>query len=348
MVDANGTADFAGADWHGEQLERAKALFESVETGGGSADLRARILGQAPSPGEFLAGGVAAFRDLLRIEGRPSRFQRLLRSWIGKVTSAIRTDDFAAAGRWMEALKIDPIYPSEFSDRVTSSIAELSRPEVLDDLVVRLAKAGDPPEANALLEAWGRPLVAYLVYGMVVDDPPVNRRHLVGYLAIAGRDDVALLTERLSDARWFIVRNVAIAVGMTGRKQAIPSLEMVLGHEDDRVRVEVVRSLAQLDASTAIDRLMTAMADSSPRVRQAAVSLLRASPSGEVIPGIIEIIERGAVGNDDARRLVSVIAERKGEDASDALAQLAARRFGAGRTVRDAARAALDRRGAAA
>ena len=59
------------------------------------------------------------------------------------------------------------------------------------------------------------------------------------------------------------------------------------------------------------------------------------------------LIQTGSVNAADARRLVEVIAERKGDAPLDALSELAAKRLavGVGRVAREAAREALVLRG---
>lgn len=333
-------------DWQGQQYERVKAVFDAAATGG-SADVAIleRVRADFPGRGDDLHAGVSVLRDLLRIENRPERFKRLLRAWSGKVAAAIRRGDFYAAGTWMRAVTEAPVFPHDFALHVTEAMRELSREDLLQELVAKLAAAGDPPSAAPLLAAWGEPLVEFLIAGMLVDEPVVNRRHLVEYLGMAGRSDVRLLTPWLRDPRWFIVRNIATAVGKAGRTTAIPALEAVLDHTDDRVRVEVVRALVALKGDEGIGYALAALRDPSPRVRQAAVSLLRASPSDEVVPGVVGVLGDGPATADEARRLVDVIAERKTPQAVEALESLVAKRFavGSSRIVRDAAKAALGR-----
>jgi hypothetical protein len=336
----------ADVDWRGQQYERVRAVFDATGSGR-SADVAIldRVRAEFPGRGDDLHAGVAVLRDLLRIENRSERFRRLLRAWSGKVAAAIRRSDFHGAGAWMRALTESPVFPHDFALHVTEAMRDLSRDDLMADLVTRLAAAGDPPSAAPLLAAWGEPLVSYLIGGMLVDEPIVNRRHLVEYLGMAGRSDVRLLTPWLRDPRWFVVRNVATAVGKTGRATAIPALEAVQDHSDDRVRVEVVRALVALKGDEGIGYALAALRDESPRVRQAAVSLLRASPSPEVVPGVLQALGDGVPNADEARRLVDVIAERKSAEATEALEALLSKRFavGSSRAVRDAAKAALER-----
>jgi hypothetical protein len=336
--------DTLDLQWRDEQLEAVRAVFDSVDTSAADADLRAAVAGQLPDRSTDLVAGIGVFRDLLRVEHRPDRFRRLLRIWSGKVGSAVREQRFETAGLWMRALVEAPIFAEEFAADVAAARKELSRPDLLDKLVFGLVSKKNPASAGPLLAAWGEPLVEYLVGQMVVDEPIVNRRHIVEHLGMAGRGDVRLLTSRLADPRWFIVRNIATAIGRTGRSTAIPALESAMADEDDRVRVEVLRALGLLKGDDSIPNVIEALADPSPKVRQAAASILRASGSTEVVPAIVDALERGVAGSaDDSRRLVEVIAERRGDHVREALEHLANKKFtlGASKAVRDAARGAL-------
>ncbi|HAX82077.1 MAG TPA: hypothetical protein DCY40_05885 [Actinobacteria bacterium] len=325
------------------QYEKARAVFDAAGIGSADNDLAERLRAEFPRPSDDLRASVAAFRDLLRLEIRPERFRRLLRAWAGRVVAGIRSGDFVSAGAWMKAVTENPVFPSEYSHHVTDALRDLSRPALLDELVVALAKAGDPPGADALLSGWGSPLVEYLIAGMLVETPKVNRRHLVEYLGQAGRGDIRLLTSWLRDPRWFVLRNVATAIGRAGREGGVPALMTIVDHEDDRVRVEVVRALATLEGQDAVPLLVSALADASQRVRNAAVSLLRAEPSDEVVLRIADHLANEAVTADDARRLIKIIAERTSETARDTLASLADRhsKLRPSKVVRAAAQAAL-------
>jgi hypothetical protein len=289
--------------------------------------------------------GVAVLRDLLRIETRRPRFHRLLRVWVGKLTAAVRAGDLVRAEAWMRGLISAPTYPDEFADLVAEALDEVSEPQVLDELVVHLA-AAEPLGAGAgLVSAWGERLARYLIQGMVVEEPPVNRRFLVEFLAWVGRDDVRLLAALVADSRWFVVRNVAIALGRTGRPQAAAPLESLLGHPDHRVRVEALRGLFVLRRGEAVGPLVAALSDPEPRVRHAAVSLLHASPSQQVVGALVELLEANPPVAAEARRLVELIAERSDPAVPAALSRLAGRRtlMGPGRVVRDTARQALEK-----
>ncbi|MEE9298059.1 MAG: HEAT repeat domain-containing protein [Acidimicrobiia bacterium] len=347
MAGGNGSAelDTVGVDWHDEQLQRVRAVFDSVDTAAADADLRDKVLAQLPDGPEDLVASIGVFRDLLRVEHRADRFRRLLRIWTGKVAGAVRAREYEKAGMWMRALASAPVFAEEFSHLVAEARRDLSGDELFSDLVTGLVETDSPVSAAPVLAAWGEPLVEYLIGQIVVEESIVNRRHIVEFLGMAGRGDARHLTARLADSRWFVVRNVATAIGKAGRVSALPALESIADHEDDRVRVEVIRAIAALKGDGAVPGVLRFLSDSSPRVRQAAASLLRASAADSVVPGIVEALEAGTGSADDARRLVDIIAERRGPQVREALERLSSRKFalGASKAVRDAARAELER-----
>jgi hypothetical protein len=304
-------------------------------------ELIARIRAEAVSdPG---MAGVATLRDLLRIETREARFKRVLRVWEGKVVAALRARDLAAAEAWFKSVTVHPTFPGEFVAHVQRAFQALARPAVIDDLLEWLVAEEKIEEGAALLAAWGEPVVNRIVELMAMEEPPISRRHQVDLLAVVGRSDTRLLIMHLNDRRWFIARNMAIAIGRTGRLQGVGPLRSLLSHPDPRVRVEALRGVAALDSDLGLPDIVKGFRDDNPRVRQAAVTLLRASPNPQVIPVLAGLVERGGLSGADSERLVEVIAERKGPEAEAALRRFAERRFarGGARAAREAARRAL-------
>jgi HEAT repeat protein len=270
----------------------------------------------------------------------------VLRIWESKVAASLRDRDLEAAEGWMRAVTEDPVYPPEFAEQVSAAMEAVSRPSLIDDLVVWLVDQDAIDAGGPLLAEWGEPVVRRLIELMAVDDPPVNRRHLVEILGLIGKSDSRLLIAHVGDPRWFVVRNVAIALGRTGRLAAMPALRSLLSHEDHRVRVEALRGLAALDNDAAVPDLVRAFGDDNPRVRRAIISLLRASPSDQVIPLLSAVIETGQLNAAESERLVEVIGERNDPEADAVLRRLAGKRvaFGTAKAARDAARREMRRR----
>lgn len=288
--------------------------------------------------------GAADLRALLARETDRERFAALLDVWRERLLSAVRAGDLARAETWLRALVTDPVHAPEMADLVDVALDGVSTPDVLDRVLTAVAAAEIPGTGRGLVAAWGGRMVAYLVHGMTVDQPVVNRRRLTECLGWVGQEDVRLLAGLRKDPRWFVVRNLAIALGHVGGVQAVPALESLLNHSDGRVRVEALRGLGALQGGEALGRMAAALCDPEPRVRHAARSLLHALPDPEVVPAVVAVIESGAA-RPDCAGLVELIAERNDEGVPVALARLAASWRGGRerRAVRRAAREALRR-----
>ena len=345
MAVSNSSADVdtAGVTWHDEQLQRVRAVFDSVDANAADAELRAKVLAQLPDAFGGSVLGTRLFRDLLRVEHRSSRFLRLLRIWSGKVAAEVWAGDYQAAGLWMRALTEAPVFPEEFSQLVAEAKRDLSRDSLFEELVTGLVAGESPDSADLLLASWGEPLIEYLISQITADEPVVNRLSIVHLLGMAGRGDVRHLTARLADPRWFVVRSVVTAIGKAGRVSALPALEAVAKYDDDRVRVEVLRAVGALTPDEVTSGALDALGDPSSKVRHAAISLLRASASDSVVTGVVEVLEAGIVSTKDVVRLVEIIAERRGPHVREALERLTVRKLSGGvsRSVRSAARDAL-------
>src|SRR5207249_10656276 len=70
------------------------------------------------------------------------------------------------------------------------------------------------------------------------------RRALCEALAISCKNDVDILIARLSDPRWFVVRNILYVLGRIAHQGVERALGGALCHNDARVRCEAARALS--------------------------------------------------------------------------------------------------------
>ncbi|CAG0969887.1 HEAT repeat domain-containing protein [Geobacter sp.] len=100
-------------------------------------------------------------------------------------------------------------------------------------------------------------------------------RNLAAGLVAVGEEGAPLLVELLADGRGHVVQMVAAILGEIGHGGCVAELRRCLGHPDERVRREALRSLGRIggpDATEAIIDCLGAAGDPVLR-RQAAVSL---------------------------------------------------------------------------
>ncbi|HMK60118.1 MAG TPA: HEAT repeat domain-containing protein [Dissulfurispiraceae bacterium] len=97
------------------------------------------------------------------------------------------------------------------------------------------------------------------------------RKAVVNILGEVGKADVNEVTRGLTDGRWYVIRNVVIALRKIGDRQAKRELLAILDHQDARVRREVVKSLAELGGNELRGVLNTALEDPDLSVRLTAL-----------------------------------------------------------------------------
>ena len=160
--------------------------------------------------------------------------------------------------------------------------------------------------------------------------------------------DPSPVTARLTDERWFLVRNLATALRKAGRREGSAGLRRILDHHDHRVRVEALRGVAVLEGSDALDVVATALSDDDDGVRSAALAALGGLGGADAERRLVEALDVPSLSPEQRSRTIELIGRDPSPEARDLLVQLANRRFAMtanARLVREAARKALESSG---
>jgi HEAT repeat protein len=325
----------------------ARQVAEKLETFDHSADPVGEAFRKIKSQVQDIPDPQRVAREVLaglvECEARPHRFRRVLRIWTGRIVAAVRSGDFADANAWIDAVMSDPKYPVEREEQVSQALVKLATPALIDDLLQAFSERSVAADTLLLIRAWGPAVTEHLVERLGDEENPAYRRILIDMLAETARSNPRPLATHLTDSRWYVVRNLAIALGRTGRSQAAGPLRSLLQHDDYRVRIEALRALVPVARSDAVGVLLEALRDSHERVRQAALTLLRNSEEPAVEQGLIEALDDSALALAEKVRLIEILSTRQGDTARAALERLAASKAlrASSRELRDAARAAL-------
>ena len=275
--------------------------------------------------------------DLFAIEDREERTRRLLRIWVAKLSAAIKSGSFEQALQWLAVAHDAGVDPSGL-DAAFGQVAS-------NDVMAILTRQGPDRESrDQLLVELSKRSAGQVLDQLAIEEDPGRRRMLIDIVSEIARVDVRSVLSGLEDPRWYVVRNLVIALGKSGRKAAGEPLARLSGHDDHRVRIEALRALIPCVGPAAADHLVRALADDHVRVRAAAADLLgvldrevavaalTAAVRDESIPlerrvAAIEIL--GAFPSEEGRRIIEQVAATSG-------------RFShAGRALRSAAREVL-------
>lgn len=156
------------------------------------------------------------------------------------------------------------------------------------------------------------------------------RRFLCNILAGRTLRNMDAFEAGLEDARWFLVRNLVMILGMTKDLRAVRLIEKVRKHSEVRVRREVARALGSIHSSEAKAVLLTYLEDGDATVRIDALTALRRYEGNDLFSLLKKFIERedfkeksfnekrellgafGEVGKEEAFPILSELFRRKG------------------------------------
>jgi hypothetical protein len=291
--------------------------------------------------------GTDILRGLLQCETRDDRFHRVLRVWTGRVSRALREGEFDKARLLLTAVLDDPPYAEFRHDMVRDAMRHVAGRDTLQVIVEQQQGNEVPPEILDIFETMGLVVADALVSQLAEASDRHNRRVLTELITRAIREDPAVVLPYLSDRPWYLLRNLAIALGKTGQDNAVPGLLRMLNHDDHRVRTEALRSILRIQGPEAVPTLIRMMGDPHERVRHAAAGLARAVDSQGLDALLIAELDSERLSTDAACDVVALLGSLATTRGVEELTRLARRRFvfrTRVRAIRDAARAALEAR----
>ncbi len=245
-----------------DRLSEMKAVEGASETA--VQALRAEL----PDPDRYFDQSLAGFRMLIALETREDRFNRILRAWGAALSTEVERGQFARAAQWCDALLDEPVYSGRMEHAVAEAVATASS----RDLILRVV---DSPgsEARSLLQRFARHAMIPIIDALAEQDDASRRRVLLEALTSVARENPSAIISRLGDNRWYVVRNLVAALRNVNQPDVVAATRRLLKHEEPRVRVEALRSVARR-GDDVLPPLRSALSDSDSRVREAAISLL--------------------------------------------------------------------------
>lgn len=297
---------------------------------------------------------VAALVTIATIERRPEAFASVMSLLENSISLLIDQHEFEVAADAAEAL----IAALESGDlegaqqtRVRQIVESLTAPLTLKKVTaaLRLYRHDSLEHASCrrLLSVLGESTIDSLLEVLADEPDMAARKAVVDLVSSMAARYVPQLGARVSDRRWYFVRNVVAILSATRSKDVLPYLQRTLRHADARVRRETIRGLASIHDSLSDALLVSALSDDdAPNVQLAARYLGSLNCAGAA--AALEEVARGAgKGNrENGPRIeaIEALGTIGAPSSIAALRELARRRGilgGRDRDVRTAAEAAL-------
>lgn len=305
--------------------DRVTSTLRQAKEGAFSVD-HAAIRDSMEAPFDVVHYEIATFFGLFECEHRRDRFQRLVRVWTGRVARYIRDGDLVGADRLLNTILDGDPYSEQHADAVGKALERMATPDLLRVLALR-EEDEQSDAAAALLSAFGSHVIDQLVVQLGGEEDRRVRRQLTEMVASAARDKPRALEPYLSDHRWYLVRNLATALGRTGNPDAMSSLRLIVNHSDHRVRTEVLRSAVRLQRPETGAVLVKALSDPHDQVRHTSATLLSGSDASDLDRLLADELRSGRLPADSSVTVIMLLGSRGRPLGRQALEEVAAIRF---------------------
>jgi len=167
-----------------------------------------------------------------------------------------------------------PVDPA-FKPRMTDAIQRTTSKPVVTAMVAEMRShpkgSAKYLSAYSYLAALERDATEILLELLAEDSDRSARMFLLDLVKDLGKNYIPLLGERLSDDRWYFVRNIVTILGESQTDQAIAYLHRVMNHKDVRIRQEVVKGLVTIGGKKAAGLLARFLKDSDADIQMMAV-----------------------------------------------------------------------------
>ncbi len=257
---------------------------------------------------------LGALVTLATIEAEPEPFASVMSMLENNLGLLVERRDFEvaadAADSLVQAEKRTDI-DSVRRKRIRSAIGQLAQPDQMRGIsaAMRVHRSGTPEyeACRRLLALLGENTISSLLEVLAQEQDMTARKALVDMLSAMADRFIAELGERVSDPRWYFVRNVVSILGATRSPQALPYLERTLRHGDARVRRETIRALGGIKDALAAVMLASALADDDAGNVQLAARHLGGMKARRAAPALEEVARGEGQGNRDTGTRIDAI-----------------------------------------
>ncbi len=292
---------FAGVDVDAvappPDLEGGAEVLVEVAAGGGEP----RVPPGAAALAERLSGAPhrRALRGaLLELAERPDLAPEALGPVVGRLAGmyleTVAAGDIARSLDLVERCAARAAGSDRRAAAFRDLLAGLAAREVVAELVAALERlpedAAEP--ARRQLALLGPRAVESLLDLLAESDDRGTRHRCLGLLAGLGSDVAAAAAVRLTDPRWFVVRNMLVLLRRIGDPGSLAAVRRCADHADIRVRLEAIRNLFAFDQELPRELLRKALNDRDPRLAEAAIDLAGSRGIVEAVDPLVELIRR--------------------------------------------------------
>jgi HEAT repeat protein len=271
----------------------------------------------------LLSSAVGIFFELLEERKETEVFAEIIQN-IGKIADIrIKNKDIKGTIEILTGLRkvYDICDTPEQKHLIAAVIDNAGTPDKLKALF----SGSEPADIRQYLVLLGINSVSNMIQMLGELQEMKQRKVLCEILAEFGRQETGALSQALTDDRWYLVRNIAMILGMTREPGAVKHLEKVLGHPNVKVRREVVKALENISSEDTKNLFRVALNDKDSVIRIRALKALRKAGDPALfrtLRGSATIEELKKRSFEEKKEMLETLAVIGGRDAFPVLAQL--------------------------
>ena len=272
---------------------------------------------------EHRVHAILAVGDYLAAETDLERAEEVLDLWATEIRDALIERDVSRTRALLDPVRQALLRTAD--DR--RSLFEAYVRRTLDRQLVSQLVAADAAEGSLVVPELLAPFGAVgvdVLLDLLAEEEDRNRRaQFLGVLRRTAGGNLDPVTSRLSDPRWYVVRNAVSLLGSVGGTGMLPRIEQLAEHESAAVRREVASALVAAGGPAAVPSLGRLAEVGDPEVRHQAVTALGALVSLEAAEALAQVARSSGDAALRAQALEELAAR---PDGTGLLRELASRR----------------------
>jgi HEAT repeat protein len=198
-----------------------------------------------------------------------SKFSDILSQLEALLALLLEKKEYVLASLVLHAFRMpaDPPFRPRLAEAIKRSGERMTLTRLIDNI---RSFPADSPEYQAVytyLSLLDREATPVLLEILAEEEDRSARKLLIRILKDLGKDQIAMLGERLSDERWYFVRNIVNILGESRKEEGVAFLERVAAHKNFQIRQEVVRALVSIGGPKATGLLVRFLNDKDIDIR---------------------------------------------------------------------------------
>jgi HEAT repeat protein len=284
------------ATWSAEEDPALSALEQEARRGVGDGEV------------------VAALVALVASQPDTERWAAVMAMVENSLSLLVTRGEFEIACDAVEVLKASAAAPG-FSlmqrSRLSAALRLLAKPEDVGALT-RALQLFEPESdthraAVRLLGLLSASAPGPLLDQLGVEPDMATRKVLVGVISEFAADNIVEIAKRVTDARWYLVRNVVGILGSTKNPAVLQYLTQTARHPDARVRRETIRAVAGIPDRVAVNLLVAALGDDNAQNVQLAARYLGTLKVSGATAALVQVAKGEGRGCRDAGSRIEAI-----------------------------------------